>query len=118
MTHEQWMELTTEEQRFKVAESLGLAPFYCGDGTMGSRPPDLLYRASHDELKPVPNFLADLNAMHACMLMVRNRRLFANYYRHLRDVFAQRRLDFSTWDEHNTSAEIRAEAFVMTMEEQ
>ena len=116
MTHKQWMELTPEEQRFKVAAAFGLAPFYCGDGG-GVFLPDLLYQASHDELKTVPNYPADLNAMHECMLMVRNRGLFAKYYKHLRAVFAQRRLDFSTWDEQNVSAEIRAEAFVMTMEE-
>ena len=66
----------------------------------------------------LPDYLNDLNAMHACMLLIRNLGLFTQYYGHLSDTLTDRRIDFSAWEEQNSSAEVRAEAFVLTMDKE
>ena len=129
MTHEEWVKLTPEQQRIKVAKLAGWADegqgmwkdpdgIYCqalyptgGDGNT------LVGLGKHDEDVP-PNYLNDLNAMHDCMIMIRDRGLFANYYANLRTLHGVWGLCFSTWQEHNCTAAQRAEAFVVTMEAQ
>lgn len=129
MTHAQWVELTPTQQRVLVALHRGWTGGENGDWIdpdgdhcqalypSGEANGKLVGMDKYDGEVP-PDYLDDLNAMHQCMVLIRDRGLFATYYTHLRDIFSQRGLCFSTWDEQNTSAEIRAEAFVTTMEGQ
>lgn len=139
MTHEQWIKLSPEEQRIKVAELCGWQEVRYGcdsgsyRGVVGTRPgwpigknymEELRKRPSGDFLwahnaynQMTPDYLNDLNAMHEAESIIgvgqisRYMRLLAD-----RDKITDSDIKRDDWAAVHATAAQRAEAFVLTME--
>lgn len=136
MKHEDWIKLTKEQQRIRVAEIRGWAnirkvrgatptgegrDMLVGESPLAHQPVDcagIPYGVSNVGCRvwEIPYYLNDLNATNKLMIIIRDTGMFARYYTELRNIFAARGLTFSSWHEHNTDADIRAEAFALTIE--
>jgi hypothetical protein len=115
MTHKEWIKLTPEQQRSRVAE---LAGWTCRKvDVSGPRKHALLWFGPNGEANRdyPPDYLHDLNAMHEAEMSIpfSKRRYFRNNLRLLMSAESGNYL----WGDcvHATAAQ-RAEAFVITME--
>jgi len=126
MTSKEYDNLTDELKRIKVAELDGwIISVKAPIGLDGRYPwlhpkgdpenPERYYLAygNHN----LPDYLNDLNACHELMVLVLEGDQFGNYYRHLTDTLHEKGICSSTWQIHNTTAEQRCKAFVLTMTE-
>jgi len=126
MTSKEYDNLTDEEKRIKVdvlngwiisvKAPIGLDGRFPwlhpkGDPENSERY-DLAY-GNHN----LPDYLNDLNACHELMVLVCDQWKFASYYRHLTYTLHEKGICSSTWQIHNTTAEQRCKAFVLTMTE-
>ena len=116
MTREQWAKLTDKEKRIKVAKLRGAHKFAgC----------NWAFFSNGTKLQRVPDYLNDLNAMHevitGCLVSFEQKEAFMDTLAFICSVNSP-----ATWQETikvqmdyaNATAAQRAEAFVLTMEEE
>lgn len=125
MTHEDWVKLTPDEQRVKIAELCGWKVMRHGpvmaSGCYGcfGYPPDRHDWIGYENID-VPNYLNDLNDMHEAekMLGDRSSPLWSKYIQHLNNSsyvdLQEQTVREWVFSIHATAAQ-RAEAFVLTM---
>jgi hypothetical protein len=99
MTREHWRQMTPEQQRIKVAELCGLAPFVRRDGSASTT--------------GLPDYLDDLNAMHEAEQIFHTPRRSGVIPKY---VYETHLLTITKGEPIYATAAQRAEAFVLTMD--
>ena len=114
MTHAQWIKLTPEEQRIKVARLCGWKK-HNKEQAMFWAPTNGL-NPKTGKLDIMPDYLNDLNAMHEVLKIMRPMQTH-NFEVNLMDVVAPEvRMTIQPFELIQATAAQRAEAFVITME--
>jgi len=124
MTHEIWIKMTENEQRIKVAELVGWTEVETIKAK-GGWDPDIIglppWLKKHPECPPIqslwkkeiPNYIKDLNAMHEAV----NKLSDANYNRFCDVLWNLCDGASGKTGAINATAEQRAKAFVLTLED-
>lgn len=110
MTHEEWVKLTPEQQRIKVAELCGWSDCYIesSDQWVWGQSPS-------GDWHVVPDYLQDLNAMHEAEANIGTNPNDEKWDRYTDNLFI---LTMPNEHLYRATAAQRAEAFVLTMTEE
>ena len=114
MTRDKWAKLSPEEQRIKVHVCAGKCPCSEVSGIHGERCPDCGNLEGYDKR---PDYLNDLNAMHEAEKLLKVYRIHKycdNVDMIMAEDFVSGMCDINIM----ATAAQRAEAFVLTMEEE
>jgi hypothetical protein len=116
MTHKQWVKLSPEEQRIKIASLLGIVDIEEVDWTLCDiRDIGLWEGRLNGEVVNVPDYCNDLNAMQAAWMTLTSLQK-VRFMEHLSRTAVLKNADYWIEEFPGMSAAQHAEAFVLTMQ--